>query len=187
MLELILVPLDGSRFAEQALPHAIGLARGAHAKLRLVCVRPSHWSTVDQETYLTRIAAQLEPELPDAITHRVLIDGRTRIDAVPHGNACARDGRRRARKVRPLLAEVRHRNPPDPVVHAAEHSPCGRASVPRTHADGLKRCGCCQAEMFPPKLPGSNSVTRQRKRRAHSGGVLQMSPHLLRRRFHARA
>jgi nucleotide-binding universal stress UspA family protein len=38
----ILVPLDGSMLAEQALPLALAIARGAHAKLRLVRVhRPA--------------------------------------------------------------------------------------------------------------------------------------------------
>ena len=34
----VVVPLDGSRFAEQALPLAAAIARGARAKLRLVLV-----------------------------------------------------------------------------------------------------------------------------------------------------
>jgi nucleotide-binding universal stress UspA family protein len=35
MIRCILVPLDGSRFAEGALPVALDLARKAHASVRL--------------------------------------------------------------------------------------------------------------------------------------------------------
>ncbi|NOT09309.1 MAG: universal stress protein, partial [Gemmatimonadales bacterium] len=38
MFDSILVPLDGSRFAEAALPLATGLARSAHGKIRLALV-----------------------------------------------------------------------------------------------------------------------------------------------------
>src|SRR5882724_5590399 len=42
MYKTILVPLDGSKLAEQALPLALAIARGARAKLRLVRVhRPA--------------------------------------------------------------------------------------------------------------------------------------------------
>ncbi|HSL71788.1 MAG TPA: universal stress protein, partial [Longimicrobiales bacterium] len=34
----ILIPLDGSRFSEQALPYALGLAQKAHAVVHLVKV-----------------------------------------------------------------------------------------------------------------------------------------------------
>src|SRR4051812_8646634 len=38
MYRSVLVPLDGSRFAEQALPLALEIARSARARLRLVHV-----------------------------------------------------------------------------------------------------------------------------------------------------
>jgi nucleotide-binding universal stress UspA family protein len=38
MIRSILVPLDGSRFAEAALPVAERLARDTHSKVRLVMV-----------------------------------------------------------------------------------------------------------------------------------------------------
>ena len=38
MFRTVVVPLDGSPFAEQALPHALGIARRAGATLDLVHV-----------------------------------------------------------------------------------------------------------------------------------------------------
>jgi nucleotide-binding universal stress UspA family protein len=72
---MIMVPLDGSRFAEQALPLALTLARRAQARLHLVRVRPSlplGPDGTEEEQYLVNLARQLETELPDRITHRVL-------------------------------------------------------------------------------------------------------------------
>lgn len=56
MIRSIMVPLDGSRFAETALPAARALARSAHADLRLVLVRGSDDETMiapgSEERYL---------------------------------------------------------------------------------------------------------------------------------------
>lgn len=46
MYKRILVPLDGSTFAEQALPHALEIARAADAELHLLTVVP----TLDNQT-----------------------------------------------------------------------------------------------------------------------------------------
>src|SRR5687767_535716 len=75
MFKSILVPLDGSTFAEQALPHAIILARQAQANVQLISVRLANAPSaapVAEEKYLARIASQLEPELPGAITYEVV-------------------------------------------------------------------------------------------------------------------
>lgn len=75
MLRRIMVPLDGSAFAEQALPLALTLARRARARLHLVRVRaplPLEPETTEADEYLKRIAGQLESELPDRISHDVL-------------------------------------------------------------------------------------------------------------------
>jgi nucleotide-binding universal stress UspA family protein len=78
MVRVVLVPLDTSSFAEQALPHAIALAQRADAELHLVCFRaslpPDFAGMPNEEVYLARIAAQLEPELRHAISHAVLVD-----------------------------------------------------------------------------------------------------------------
>jgi nucleotide-binding universal stress UspA family protein len=70
----VLVPLDTSTFAERALPHAVAIARSAHAALHLVCVRGS--LSLDQEgverDYLGNLAAQLESHLLGGITVAVL-------------------------------------------------------------------------------------------------------------------
>jgi nucleotide-binding universal stress UspA family protein len=93
MLELILVPLDTSSFAEQALPHAVVAARRAQARLQLVAVRASFpldfGADGELEQYLGRIAAQLEPELPNAITHAVLTDELAPLYPPPAANGVA--------------------------------------------------------------------------------------------------
>lgn len=86
MLRLIMVPLDGSAFAEQALPLALTLARRAEARLHLVRVRASLPLDSDgamAERYLVRITEQIESELPDRITHRVLMDEQSPLEYPP--------------------------------------------------------------------------------------------------------
>lgn len=68
MLRVIMVPLDGSRFAEQALPLAITVARRANARLHLVTVRSAYSAKLQgQEAgeYLAHLAEQLRPEVRD--------------------------------------------------------------------------------------------------------------------------
>jgi nucleotide-binding universal stress UspA family protein len=76
MITEILVPLDTSAVAEQALPYAIVLARRAQGKLRLTCfassVSPEMVNVAEADAYLSKIAAALEPELPGRITYGVL-------------------------------------------------------------------------------------------------------------------
>jgi nucleotide-binding universal stress UspA family protein len=92
MLKRILVPLDTSCFAEQALPHAVMLARRAHAQLHLVCVRASMPLVLigeQPEKYPVRIAAQVGPELPNAITHEIVADEESPLQPPDsHGVAC---------------------------------------------------------------------------------------------------
>ncbi|HEX6307104.1 MAG TPA: universal stress protein [Longimicrobiales bacterium] len=73
----IMVPLDGSAFAEQALPLALTIARRAAARLHLVRVRatlPLDSDGAAAEQYLERITQQLASQLPGRITHRVLLE-----------------------------------------------------------------------------------------------------------------
>jgi nucleotide-binding universal stress UspA family protein len=82
----LLVPLDGSAFAEQALPLALSLARLTRTGLHLVSVRPSlplDASGSPQEEYLRRVQAQLEMELPDGVTHEVLVDELSALEQAP--------------------------------------------------------------------------------------------------------
>jgi nucleotide-binding universal stress UspA family protein len=77
MPRLVMVPLDGSAYAEQALPLALAIARRSDGALHLVTVRPSLPLDLDGTTeaeYLVRIAAQIESELPGRITHWVITD-----------------------------------------------------------------------------------------------------------------
>lgn len=57
MYKTILVPLDGSKLAEQALPLALAIARGAHAALRLVRVQVPKSNNADENSYLATVSA----------------------------------------------------------------------------------------------------------------------------------
>lgn len=73
----IMAALDGSRFAEQALPWAVALARGRDAALHLVIVRsalPLDADAGGAERYIQSVAARLEAELPGAVTPVVLTE-----------------------------------------------------------------------------------------------------------------
>ncbi|MBR9988518.1 MAG: universal stress protein [Gemmatimonadetes bacterium] len=77
MPRLLMVPLDGSTFAEQALPLALAIARRTRARLHLVRVRASLPLVPDDarsEAYLKRMVGLIEPELPGRVTHAVLTD-----------------------------------------------------------------------------------------------------------------
>ncbi len=79
MFQNILVAVDGSRDAEQALTHAIDLAEGEHARLSLVTVvEPLPWG------------AYMTPGAPvDQLTEEALAEGRAIVkrasDRVPAG------------------------------------------------------------------------------------------------------
>jgi len=62
MIRSILVPLDGSRFSESALPVALDLARKAHASVRLVMVH---------EPILAMVPAWSEKEDPEERAHEL--------------------------------------------------------------------------------------------------------------------
>jgi nucleotide-binding universal stress UspA family protein len=62
MIRSILVPLDGSCFAEGALPVALDLARKAHASMRLVMVH---------EPVLSMVPALSEKEDPEERVHEL--------------------------------------------------------------------------------------------------------------------
>lgn len=75
MLQRIMVPLDGSAFAEQALPPALTLARRARARLHLVLVRavlPLESNAAQAEAYLRSVTDRIAAELPGRITSEVL-------------------------------------------------------------------------------------------------------------------
>lgn len=78
MLRVIMVPLDGSRFAEQALPLAVTVARRAGARLHLVAVRPAYpvdFLGAEADGYLEKTADQLRPEVKDVSWRSLLSEG----------------------------------------------------------------------------------------------------------------
>jgi nucleotide-binding universal stress UspA family protein len=73
MLRSLMVPLDGSAFAEQALPIALGAARHANADLDLAIVRATlPLEGEREEDYLSRVTKQVTSASPSRITRSVL-------------------------------------------------------------------------------------------------------------------
>lgn len=84
MLTRLLVPLDGSTFAEQALPTAVSLVKERHGRLELVLVHEPHrfhgledtpWSSARrsmQDAYITDKAQQLSDACGSAVTHTLV-------------------------------------------------------------------------------------------------------------------
>jgi nucleotide-binding universal stress UspA family protein len=73
----LMVPLDGSPYAEQALPLAVELARRSDGHLHVALVRSSLPLDVDPtpvHAYLQGVATRMEVELPGRISHEVLVD-----------------------------------------------------------------------------------------------------------------
>jgi len=73
----VMVPLDGSRFAEHALPMALAIARRSESGLHLVRVRTAPWLDSDldgAEDYVKVLARQLEARLPGKVTPWILND-----------------------------------------------------------------------------------------------------------------
>jgi nucleotide-binding universal stress UspA family protein len=69
----ILVPVDGSRLAEQALGLAIRLADAAASNIVLLRAVHSEIAVSGAEDYLLQVATRLEAVLrPDTIFHRVM-------------------------------------------------------------------------------------------------------------------
>jgi nucleotide-binding universal stress UspA family protein len=75
MQKTILVPLDGSRFAEQALPFALILARRLNARLELVLAWSPHPRDPDPSRpaeYLDGAAARIGTQLPQSVGRELL-------------------------------------------------------------------------------------------------------------------
>ena len=75
-MSIVMVPLDGSPFGEQALPLALTIARPMGAHLHVVRVRASLPLSVDEdsEAYVRTTAAEIESQLPAKVTPWVLTD-----------------------------------------------------------------------------------------------------------------
>lgn len=108
MIDTILVPVDGSRFAEAALPHAKRLARAADATIRLALVHhvvpawnsaltfPDGGASMDQETrqreerYLANLAAAVSAECGRPV-ETALLDGSPGEALVEHAGEVGAD------------------------------------------------------------------------------------------------
>lgn len=75
-MSIVMVPLDGSPFAEQALPFALTIARRMDARLHLVRVRATLplFTDDDSDTYVKAAAASIDSQLPGRVTPWVLTD-----------------------------------------------------------------------------------------------------------------
>lgn len=74
MYQCIMVPLDGSRFAETALPLATRLSQRAGSRLHLVMIaEPSGPTSKDCEAYLKTVADRLAQDYPGDVTRAVKV------------------------------------------------------------------------------------------------------------------
>lgn len=71
-IESIIVPLDGSAMAEQALPHAVNLSKALGVKLLLVTSIPSDQSHAHEEDHLRQLGERLVSEGAHSFEARVL-------------------------------------------------------------------------------------------------------------------
>lgn len=75
MQKKLLVPLDGSRFAEQALPFAIAVGKRLDAKVEMVLVWMPHPRDPDPQRatdYLDGIVEQVRSQLPQPVSRELL-------------------------------------------------------------------------------------------------------------------
>jgi nucleotide-binding universal stress UspA family protein len=108
MKKIVMVPLDGSRFAEQALPFAVAVARSAAADLELVRVRPMlPLGLPDDEArqYLHQTGEQLTPAMQGSVRTRVLSQPSEALDYAPPGSGAIASALRR-RALEPEVALV---------------------------------------------------------------------------------
>jgi nucleotide-binding universal stress UspA family protein len=107
MRRIVLVPLDGSPFAEQALPFALTAARAFDADIELVRVQPVlplGLSDLDARQYLEETAVQIGSQLPGRVHTRLMLEQYSALDhAPPASNAVADVLRRRAGELEVLL------------------------------------------------------------------------------------
>lgn len=69
MFDRILVPLDGSAFAEEILPYALGLAESAAARLALLRVAEDEGGHTAAEEYISGLGRYLDVEGKVAVAH----------------------------------------------------------------------------------------------------------------------
>jgi nucleotide-binding universal stress UspA family protein len=90
----LLVPLDGSRFAEQALPLAISIGGAARIPLHLLRVRStlslSNCHTATEE-YLESVATAIQPQLSQPVLTHVLTDDCGPLETPPPGATAVPD------------------------------------------------------------------------------------------------
>jgi nucleotide-binding universal stress UspA family protein/rubrerythrin len=87
MFNRILVPLDGSPLAEQALPHAIVLARRAKAELLLTRAVQAGGGLGRDWVHAQKKATEEADEYLGGLRDRLLADGLTAETATPYGTA----------------------------------------------------------------------------------------------------
>lgn len=102
MFGSVLVPLDGSRFAEQALPLAATIARAARAKLRLVLVHEPSLPPLGQPDERSYVAAELRQRRAEKAYLKGQVD-RLRAETGVRATSVTLDG-----EVVPAIAEQAH-------------------------------------------------------------------------------
>lgn len=96
MYHRILVPVDGSPFAEEVIPHAQGLASAIGATLTILCVAESESKLAEAEDYVTGLAGSVGAEgravvvrgdVPATILDEVAADPDTLPAITAHGRS----------------------------------------------------------------------------------------------------
>jgi nucleotide-binding universal stress UspA family protein len=142
MSRSLLVPLDGSAFAEQALPLALALARHTDTTITLATVRPNFPVDGQQESaYLEELSRRITKATDARITRAVLTDDMRALDPSPPAAAITAE----------LLMQHAAANSCDLVVMATH----GRGGVRRAWlgsvADALIRNAICPIVMVRPQ------------------------------------
>jgi nucleotide-binding universal stress UspA family protein len=142
MSQMLLVPLDGSAFAEQALPLALALARGADSTIDLAMVRANYPLDGERERkYLAGVSHSIEATTDAQVRRTILSDELGVLDpALPTASLTAE-----------LLSRHAAANSCDFVVMTTH----GRGAVRRiwlgSVADALLRMATCPVVVIRPR------------------------------------
>jgi nucleotide-binding universal stress UspA family protein len=142
MSRSLLVPLDGSAFAEQALPLALALARHTDTTITLATVRPNFPVDGQQESaYLEELSRRITKATDARITRAVLTDEMGALDPSPPAAALTAE----------LLMQHAAANTCDFVVMATHGRGGVRRALLGSVADALIRNAACPVVLVRPQ------------------------------------
>src|SRR5215212_9167057 len=89
----IIVPVDGSRLAEGAIPYALAIAERAKSKVRLVLVHPENYPPLliePAKVYLKELTGRLRKRLGQSLSS-IILNGPTAASLVRHAREIEAD------------------------------------------------------------------------------------------------